>query len=297
MRKLIALVILISFSCNEKVEQKEDSQKPEITEKQTNNKSDSIEVIDLDSLKKERVKSKNDLIGLYVGMFKAKEIDINKSPSYSNRITISIDNIENDSIYGKSIVAGNIRTFKGHFSKDEAIILKEPGDNKYDGVFNVIQFNKDEMIGNWVANDKKLAVTERTFKLGKKFFKYDKNLNIDEDNGFQILITNQYEAYEVEEYVDFDFSSLNASTIELKSTDIDNMSKGELEVLRNLIYARHGYSFKNRKMRYFFDNGIDWYIPISTDIRGQLTDLEKKNIDLIKRFEQHAERYYDSFGR
>ena len=92
-------------------------------------------------------------------------------------------------------------------------------------------------------------------------------------------------------------AKLNASTDILSNQDIENLNKGELEILRNMIYARHGYSFKNRKMRYFFDSWIDWYIPVSTDIRAKLTDLEKKNIDLIKRYEQHAERYYDYFGR
>jgi len=38
-------------------------------------------------------------------------------------------------------------------------------------------------------------------------------------------------------------------------------------------------------------------MPVSTDVRAQLTDLEKKNIDLIKRYEEHAEKYYDEYGR
>ena len=66
---------------------------------------------------------------------------------------------------------------------------------------------------------------------------------------------------------------------------------------RNSIYARHGYSFKNRKMRYFFDNYIDWYMPVNTDIRNSLTDIEKRNIELLKRYEEHAENYYDEYGR
>jgi hypothetical protein len=74
------------------------------------------------------------------------------------------------------------------------------------------------------------------------------------------------------------------------------MYKGDLEIIRNAIYARHGYSFKNRKMRYVFDQ-IDWYNPVHVDIRSDLTDLEKKNIDLLKRYEGHAVTYYDSFGR
>ena len=82
----------------------------------------------------------------------------------------------------------------------------------------------------------------------------------------------------------------------LDKLDVENMHKGDLEVMRNSIYARHGYSFKNRKMRYVF-NHVDWYVPMFTDIRENLTTLEKENIALMKRYEQHAERYYDTFGR
>jgi hypothetical protein len=67
--------------------------------------------------------------------------------------------------------------------------------------------------------------------------------------------------------------------------------------MRNAIYARHGYSFKNRQMRYFFDNFVDWYVPVSTNVQPQLTKLETANIALIKRYEKHAEKYYDSYGR
>ena len=78
---------------------------------------------------------------------------------------------------------------------------------------------------------------------------------------------------------------------------MSNMHKGDLEVIRNAIYARHGYFFKNRKMRYLFDYAVDWYIPLYTDVRGMLTEVERKNVDLLKRYENHASKYYDSFGR
>ena len=106
---------------------------------------------------------------------------------------------------------------------------------------------------------------------------------------------NEFDDYEGEMLTE-DVMTFNASNTALKKEDLENMYKGDLEVMRNAIYARHGYSFKNRKMRYVFDQ-IDWYIPVHTDVRSDLTDLEKKNIDLLKRYEGHAEAYYDSFGR
>ena len=50
-------------------------------------------------------------------------------------------------------------------------------------------------------------------------------------------------------------------------------------------------------MRTLFDNAITWYMPVSTDVTSLLTETEKKNIALIKRYEAHAEKYYDVFGR
>jgi hypothetical protein len=50
-------------------------------------------------------------------------------------------------------------------------------------------------------------------------------------------------------------------------------------------------------MRCFFDNFVEWYVPVKTDVTAELTDIEKQNIELIKRYEKHADKYYDSFGR
>jgi hypothetical protein len=38
----------------------------------------------------------------------------------------------------------------------------------------------------------------------------------------------------------------NGSTTELKES-LQNLYKGDLEIIRNAIYARHGYSFKTRR--------------------------------------------------
>ena len=98
------------------------------------------------------------------------------------------------------------------------------------------------------------------------------------------------------EYITSDSTKFNASTTLLTTKDVENMYKRDLEVIRNTIYARHGYSFQNREMRYFFDN-LTWYIPVSIDVTKELTDIETKNIKLLKRYEKHAASYYDNFGR
>jgi hypothetical protein len=243
------------------------------------------------------------LYGFYVGDFHALEYKENKKPSYNNKINISIDEIEGERVEGHSVVAGNSRPFSGTIKTISENVYqveaKEPGDDKYDGEFSfTISLKPASITGVWEANDKKLAVTKRDYILEKKNFKYDENLAISEMYDYSPLI----EAYSTSdgnnefETVTSSISEFNASNTVLKKEDLENMYKGDLEVIRNAIYARHGYTFQNRKMRYFFDS-IDWYIPVYTGITDKLTDLEKKNIDLLKRYEAHSERYYDVFGR
>lgn len=246
--------------------------------------------------------NKEDIYGLYVGSFEALDYKENKKPSYSNKITISIDSMTSHVAYGHSIVAGNQRPFKGTYEKTGVkfdLEVQEPGDDRYDGTFSFSVFSDTKKLaGYWWANDEKLAVTKREYFLEKRSFEYDPNLNLPEDVIFGDQLYNTYDEDTNEgEMITDIVLQFNASNTELKKEAIENMFQGDLEVIRNAIYARHGYSFKNRRMRYVFDRYVDWYIPLKTNILADLTDLEKQNIDLLKRYEKHAEKYYDSFGR
>ncbi|GAA4109242.1 hypothetical protein GCM10022393_05730 [Aquimarina addita] len=253
--------------------------------------------------KVEETIDQTNMLGYYVGLFIAEDYgDIyEKKGSFSNKINIAIDRVTQDSLYGHSVVAGNSRPFKGIFNSESLHAkVSEPGDDKYDGVFEFTILPEDKKLtGVWIANNTNLAVPRRKYELNKKAYKYDTTLNLSPEYDFNIPLSNTQfgESLELESVDPEKISKLNASAQQLTNQDVENLNKGELEIIRNMIYARHGYSFKNRKMRYFFDSEIDWYVPISTDIRSKLTATEKKNIDLIKRYEEHAERYYDYFGR
>lgn len=245
----------------------------------------------------EELANQEGLYGYYVGMFEAEEFKKNKKPSYENKINIAIDKIEGDKIEGHSVVAGNNRPFSGTITKQDNIYTieaKEPGDDKYDGTFTFKVFSETKTItGSWVSNDTNLSVTKRKYELSKKVFAYDQDL--------EITTFDHFYGSENEDNNSFEFPTekvmeINASKILLTTKDVENLYQGDLEVIRNAIYARHGYSFRNRRMRYLF-NYIDWHIPVSTNITAQLTDIEKKNIDLLKRYEKHADKYYDTYGR
>lgn len=294
----LALISLVAFSCNQNAS--EDAKENIITE-EVQNIDDEKELTPKQEEKVERKtgKAKDVMLTMYVGIFKAKKLDAKKNPMLENKITISLDSISNDILFGHSVVAGNSRNFSGKFVKQDGIYIaecKEPGDNKYDGVFSFTLNPQDESIkGSWVSNDKKLPVTERTYDLKKVEFKYNPHQELG-DIASEVYQSGNPDSDEYER-ITSDAAKINASTTLLKKEDVENMYKRDLEVMRNAIYARHGYSFKNRQMRYLFDNYVDWYIPVSTDVTKELTDIEKKNIELIKRYEKHAEAYYDVYGR
>jgi hypothetical protein len=61
---------------------------------------------------------------------------------------------------------------------------------------------------------------------------------------------------------------------------LKDFSRRDLRLLRNLIYARRGRPFKSDLIRAYFE-AVDWYKadPKYTDVR--LTDLDKRNINVI----------------
>ena len=243
---------------------------------------------------------KHGIEGFYTGKFEPSKYDESKEYFY-NKITICIDSINGNMVYGHSVVAGNSRPFSGLYKKsgeEYSVTAKEPGDNKYDGSFEFnINTTEKKLTGLWKSNNATLAVTERTYELKSRTYKYDPSLNLPEEIIYEMMHGSYDEKTETGEQITENVLDKNASSTLLKTVDVENMYRADLEVMRNSIYARHGYSFKNLRMRTLFDTYVDWYMPVTTDVSSLLTEIEKKNIALIKRYEKHADKYYDEFGR
>ncbi|MFL5730976.1 MAG: YARHG domain-containing protein [Cytophagaceae bacterium] len=220
-------------------------------------KSDAQRKIDED-IKKINMAS-NPLCGYWVGDFG------------KNKINITLAYIKDSIAEGHSVCAGNYREIKGSVKKISdtkyEFIMTEPGDDQYDGRFKfTIDLNEKNLKGNWAPFKNTVGV--KTYILEKREFKYDPNVG------------------------DFAYASNTA----MDESEVGNLMPDEAELMRNEIYARHGYSFQNLKMRRIFD-AKDWYIPMGIDIRDQLTEVEAKNIDLLYNYEKYHEEYYDSYGR
>ena len=205
------------------------------------------------------VESIEKILGSYVGQFG------------DNKITLLITKAGAGVVSGRTIVGGNDRPFEGTLAVENGtynIEAREPGDHKDDGVFrfSIADADPSELKGSWKANDTKRP--EKSYTLERKKFEYRPDVG----------------------------NWPEASKRLLKTEDVENLPPGELALMRNEIFARHGYCFSRKEMRQKFENE-DWYIPNTVDIKGFLTEIEKKNIALIKRYEKYAEEYGDEYGR
>lgn len=73
-----------------------------------------------------------------------------------------------------------------------------------------------------------------------------------------------------------------ASTRLLTAHDLAGRSPWELRVMRNEIFARHGYIFKTPEMHSYFARQ-QWYIPLHDDVSRFLSDIEVQNAEMIKK--------------
>ncbi len=71
----------------------------------------------------------------------------------------------------------------------------------------------------------------------------------------------------------------------LNYNDISRRTKWELSVMRNEIYARHGYIFtSNQNIKQHFESK-SWYEPMYYNVDNRLSKVEKWNINYIKSYE------------
>ncbi|MBN8587674.1 MAG: YARHG domain-containing protein [Rhodothermia bacterium] len=202
--------------------------------------------------------STDDLTGSWTGKF---------GP---NKITIVVASVENGELKGRSIVAGNDRPFTGTITKvgDEYQFEgREPGDDPNDGIFKfkLDPDSPDKISGTWTPLKRGVA---KSYELTRRTFQYIASAGTYPETSARVL----------------------------KQVDVENRPPDELRIMRNEIYARHGYNFKLKDMRAHFDRQ-DWYMPWNTDVRGLLSETEKKNEELLKRYEKYNAEFYDSFGR
>ncbi len=263
------------------------------------------------------ITTKEDLIGNWTGYLSFSDT----SKGWENvedewdLISIRIDSIREDSAFAYSIFRGQAHPLNGKYEELAGVYffdLKHQTKGPYNGVFQLsISNQKDKMAGLWIPNNAMLQTYDDGFNLRKRVFNYDPiNQPIDTTvyidwNKFKVDSVSYYDEdekkdifYEEEMYLATTekIYAKNASIELLDKAFVENLTKADIFIIRNSIYARHGYAFEYPSLTAFFGE-FDWYVPISTDITANLTDIELKNIEILLRYEDYAKEYYDVFGR
>ena len=94
----------------------------------------------------------------------------------------------------------------------------------------------------------------------------------------EVVTTNSVEDY---------MEDLSWTNIDLSESDLDRFSLEDLRLLRNAIFAKHGYIFSNPKLYKYFQK-YQWYFPTSNNVYDELTITEKRNVQIIKNHEKKS---------
>lgn len=67
--------------------------------------------------------------------------------------------------------------------------------------------------------------------------------------------------------------------------DVQGKTKEDLKIMRNTIFAMHGYIFQTEEMKEYFQSQ-SWYEPKKANVSSELSSIEQKNIAFLKEKEE-----------
>jgi len=118
---------------------------------------------------------------------------------------------------------------------------------------------------------------------------YSGSSDTDGYTGVETILSEKYEYYLIYELgykkVYMNQASKNrkypiSTTKLLKKNEIEDLSKQQLDIMRNEIFANRGYIFKTDKWKEYFSYK-DWYTPKYEDVNDKISVIEKMNIQTI----------------
>ncbi|MCQ2096738.1 MAG: YARHG domain-containing protein [Fibrobacter sp.] len=79
------------------------------------------------------------------------------------------------------------------------------------------------------------------------------------------------------------------SSSEVSPQDFSELSTADLRILRNSIFARHGYKFKSKDLRDYFGK-YSWYKSEFDNVSDKLSVVEKKNVNMLSSLENGSSK-------
>ena len=90
---------------------------------------------------------------------------------------------------------------------------------------------------------------------------------------------------EPEPYFDDDSYIMSTDKRYITARELQYYSKDEVALIRNEIYARHGYIFKSEPYKSYFASK-SWYYPNPGFSEADFSEIERKNKSTIVEFEK-----------
>ncbi len=75
----------------------------------------------------------------------------------------------------------------------------------------------------------------------------------------------------------------------LSPINLGALDARQLRLLRNAIFAQHGYAFASEDLRHHFGQ-FEWYSPRYANVDSRLDDVDRYNIQMVQRFETRDPR-------
>jgi hypothetical protein len=199
-----------------------------------------------------------------------------------------IDRVSGEDVEGFDVAGTNRRPVKGHIANKRTeptglggnytvfkIILNEPGDDKWDGEFNIDLWVSDvdrHGIGSWTAFNGQLKHEVRI---------RDRRTASERSTSDAPQASNLGD-YHTGTFLD-GFRDINARL--LRPNDLEGLSSKDTAILRNFIYARHGRPFAKEMYRAYFSQ-FGWYRAEASYTDSRLNGIERQNVEILRRREQ-----------
>ncbi len=180
---------------------------------------------------------------------------------------------------------GDCQNAHGAFnSENGTVYVGQWQDGRYHGTGSIFHPDGSKYVGQWSAGkyDGKGILT---LPNGEKRSVLFKNGQLIEEKVTQAapakkekkIIPPQKKAAELPG----DFPEASARL--LTATDLEKKTAGELRIMLNEIYARHSHVFKSVDLQEHFSRQ-PWYTPKQPADWSMLSDIEKANIELIRKY-------------
>ena len=237
--------------------------------------------------------------------------NIRQNPNGKTLLSLN-DNVEVEIISDDGtwyLIAVKVEVISSYYSSIDVI---KKGEDLYTNINSIIGITKSDIIisDKWLQsitgqtfsvriegythrNNIKYTINKRPsierpsietiFENNKSVTKYiDQISDIYKSNKFSIVETPDYTGEEREKIFQLLRKKLQS---ELYAWELVLLDYPQLRLLRNEILAKKKYIFKSKDLNDYF-HSFKWYKPELTSTSGiQLTDIELKNINLIKKIE------------